>query len=153
VLRLRFAILVLVALVPALASADVPLALETLDGVAVPLEAPASGARVLHFWATWCPSCRDELAALASAARSCEGGDVEVLAIDVAESADDVRDYLAKTPLDLRVLRDPDGRAWRSGGGRELPANLIWTPDTRRWTFGPISESDWRERLAALGCR
>jgi thiol-disulfide isomerase/thioredoxin len=129
-----------------------PITLETLEGATLLVEAPARGARVLHFWATWCPSCQGELAELGRAASACAGSEVEVLAVDVGESVAEIRSFLAANPASLRVVRDPKGEAWRRSGGREMPANLIWTPAERRWTFGPSSEDAWRERLAALGC-
>ena len=138
---------------PGRASSDDVLALESLDGGAVELRAPERGARVLHFWATWCPSCKGELAALASAAQRCEGSGIEVLAVDVGESVEEIGAYLAERPLVPRVLRDPEGRAWRTSGGREMPANLIWTSTGERsWVLGPSTEALWRKRLAALGC-
>jgi thiol-disulfide isomerase/thioredoxin len=128
------------------------LLLEDLGGTAVELAPAAGGALVIHFWATWCPSCKHELGALDRAARSCDAARVAVVAVDVGEQPETVREYLAESPLALRVLLDRSGRTWRKGGGREMPANWIWTPASRSWTFGPSSEADWRARFTALGC-
>jgi thiol-disulfide isomerase/thioredoxin len=137
--------------VAAAARAAEPLALADLAGKPVAL-APATGTAVVaHFWATWCPSCREELGVLARAARGC-GTNVEVVAIDVGEDAAAVSAYLAQQPLALRVLLDPTGRAWRGSGGRELPATLFWSGGERTWALGALSEAQWDERLAALGC-
>jgi thiol-disulfide isomerase/thioredoxin len=142
----------LVAFAWAARAAAEPLALVDLAGRPVAL-APAPGAAlVVHFWATWCPSCQQELGDLARAAAACREGAVEVVAVDVGEAPSAVAEFLAKRPLALRVLIDPKGRAWRAGGGREVPANLIWTAERQSWTLGPSSESQWRERLAAVGC-
>jgi thiol-disulfide isomerase/thioredoxin len=127
-----------------------PLALVDLEGRPAPVAPAPDGAVVAHFWATWCPSCRDELPVLDRAAAACPG--IEVIAVDVGEDRDEVAAYLAERPLALRVLRDPDGRAWRASGGREMPANLIWNAAGRRWALGPSSAAQWRERFAALGC-
>lgn len=148
--ELLAAALVLAALA---AAGSEPLRFVDLDENPVAVAPPADGeAVVLHYWATWCPSCKTELGALASAAHACEGTGVRVLAVDVGEPAETVRRYLAGHALALPVVRDPDGRSWRGAGGRELPANLIWTPGARRLSFGPSDEADWRARLAALGC-
>jgi len=128
------------------------LRLEDLEGTAVELAPAAGGALVIHFWATWCPSCKHELGALDRAARGCDAARVAVVAVDVGEKPSTVREYLAESPLALRVLLDRGGKAWRKGGGREMPANWIWTPTSRSWLFGPSSEADWRSRLGALGC-
>lgn len=130
-----------------------PLAFVDLEGGSVSVGAPAPGAAlVVHYWATWCPSCERELADLDRAAQACRGTDVEVIAVDIGEDAGAVRRFLADRPLSLRVLLDPKGRAWRESGGREMPANLIWTEAGQSWALGPSREAQWRERLGALGC-
>lgn len=130
-----------------------PLRFVDLDGTAVALGPPAAGeALVVHYWATWCPTCGPELGALEAAARGCAGSRVRVLAVDVGEPATAVRDYLAERGLALPVALDPKGRTWRRDGGRELPANLVWTARTREVSTGPRDEAAWRAALAALGC-
>jgi thiol-disulfide isomerase/thioredoxin len=140
-------------LLAALARAAEPLAFVDLEGTPVRIDAPAAGASVVvHYWATWCPSCKDELPELDRAASACRDAAVEVIAVDVGESAAEVRAFLADRPLAMRVLLDPKGKSWRMSGGREMPANLIWTAERRAWALGPSSETQWRDRLAALGC-
>lgn len=150
---MRAAALILATLALPAAAAE-PLRFVDLEGRAVELVPPAeSEAIVLHYWATWCPTCGPELAALAQAARACEGSEVRVLAVDVGEPAEQVRRFLAERPLALPVVLDPAGRTWRRAGGRELPANLVWTAREQQVSFGPSDEATWRARLAALGCR
>jgi thiol-disulfide isomerase/thioredoxin len=147
-LAIAFGVAVLVA---ASARADGALALVDLEGRPVALAPTADRALVIHFWATWCPSCKGELGDLDAAVRACS--DVDVVAVNVAEDADDVSAWLADRPLAMRVLIDPGGKAWRESGGREMPANLIWSGAQQSWTFGPSSVAQWRERLASLGCK
>lgn len=135
------------------ARASGPLAFADLDGTPVEIGAPSpGGAVVLHYWATWCTSCKQELPVLDRAAAACRDANVAVVAVDVGETAEEVRAFLADRPLSLRVLLDPKGGAWRASGGREMPANLIWTGEGQHWSLGPSSEVEWRERLGALGC-
>jgi thiol-disulfide isomerase/thioredoxin len=134
------------------AHAAEPLRFETLEGDTVLVSAADADTIVLHFWATWCPPCKEELRVLERAAAACDPGRVRVLAIDVGEDADTVRSFLGDRALALPLLIDPRGKAWRGGGGREMPANWIWRGEERRWSFGPSSEAAWRERLGALGC-
>jgi peroxiredoxin len=130
--------------------------LSTLDGtqVRVALE-PGESALVLHFWASWCPECREELPALERVARGCVSTHVRVrvLAVNVGETADQARQYAKEHGLSLPILLDPRGRAWRSIGLRGLPANLVWTAQGVRTSEGPESAARWREQLAALGCK
>jgi len=150
---MRAALLALAALAFAAEGAE-PLRFVDLDGHAVELTPPGEGeALVLHYWATWCPTCGPELGGLAEAARACAGSGVRVLAVDVGEPAETVRRFLAERELSLPVALDPTGRSWRRTGGRELPANVVWTAGAREVSFGPSDATAWRERLAALGCR
>ncbi|HEY8494928.1 MAG TPA: TlpA disulfide reductase family protein [Myxococcota bacterium] len=157
-MRARRGALAMVALAalgaPAAARAEhEPLRFRDLDGAPVEVSPPAGdGAVVIHYWATWCPQCGPELAGLAAAAEACAGTAVRVLAVDVDEPAERVRAFLAEHGLALEPLLDPGGRSWRRTGGRELPANLIWTARGRRHTFGPRDEATWRAELATLGC-
>jgi peroxiredoxin len=144
--------LLLAALAGAPAAAE-PLRFQDLDGRAVELTPPGDGeAIVLHWWATWCPTCGPELRAIEDAARACAGSGVRVLAVDVGEPALRVRRYAAEHALGLPIALDPSGSSWRRAGGRELPANLVWTAKDRQVSFGPSDAAAWRARLAALGC-
>jgi len=147
------AALALAALAPAAEAGGERLRFVDLDGAPVSLGPPAPGeALVVHYWATWCPNCLPELAVLERAAQACAASGVRVVAVDVGEPAARVREALAEHGLVLPVLLDPKGRTWRADGGRELPANRIWTARERTLAFGPSDEATWRARLAALGC-
>ncbi|HXK22154.1 MAG TPA: TlpA disulfide reductase family protein [Myxococcota bacterium] len=127
--------------------------LQTLDGDAVEVaRAPDEKALVLHFWASWCPECADELPALDRSARACEGRGVRVLAVNVGDPADEARRFAKDHGVSLPVLLDPRGRVWRDAGLRGLPANLVWTRDGEQRSEGASSAERWAERLAALGC-
>lgn len=130
-----------------------PLRLETLDGAPVILE-PRAGdtALLVHFWATWCPDCVEELPLVAQAASRCAGSGVRIVAVDVDEDPDTVVRFLRRHRVELPVLRDPRGRVWRSLGGFGLPTNLTWTPAERHIDVGARSRDAWARALAALGC-
>jgi thiol-disulfide isomerase/thioredoxin len=135
------------------AASDEPLQLVDLEGRRVALGPPAAGETiVVHFWTTWCPSCEEELAILDRAATRCAGSPARVAAVNVGEDAAGVRDWLARRDLRLPMLRDEDGRAWRSVRARGLPANVVWRGDERRLEVGPRDERSWSEALSAIGC-
>src|SRR5262245_40423773 len=129
-----------------------PLEVETLAGEPVAPAPRAGRALVVHFFATWCPSCAEELPELARASSACAGA-FEIALVDVNEDAGAVRRFLGDHGVALPALRDPGGRAWRASvGGRGLPANLIWKGDQRRSDVGPRTPEQWRELFAELGC-
>jgi thiol-disulfide isomerase/thioredoxin len=134
------------------AAPPAPLELVTLAGERVSL-APSDGrALVVHFWATWCPSCANELPELVRASAACAAA-VEIAIVDVGDGPDDVRAFLVEHGITAAPLLDPDGKAWRAAvGGGGLPANLVWSATERRSELGPRTPERWRELLAQLGC-
>lgn len=135
-----------------LGAADSPLEVENAAGERVTLALGAEErALVVHFWASWCPECEDELPGLERAVRAC-AADVRVLAVNVAEPVDVARRFLERHNSALPLYRDPDGRVWRRLA-RGLPANLVWTRASRHTEVGPKSPSEWKEILHGLGCR
>jgi peroxiredoxin len=140
------------------AGAEERIELSDLDGSRVSL-APneARPAVVLHFWATWCSSCGDELPALARAWRACTARSdrlpFALYLVNVDEERDEIERYAKAHGLEgLPQLRDPNGRVWRALSGAGLPVNVRWTREERRVELGPRSEEQWREVLAGLGC-
>jgi peroxiredoxin len=130
-----------------------PIELQTLDGADIELargELPPD--LVLHFWATWCPECVEELPDLEQAAKACDPARVRVIAINSGEDAERVRRYIAEHALAIPVLLDSSGKAWRKAGLWGLPSNLVWTAEGQSTSAGPTSPKLWRQRLAGLGC-
>jgi peroxiredoxin len=137
----------------ALLGADAPLRLETPAGEPAAL-APAAGERALlvHFWATWCTECVDELPILAAAIPRCREAGVRIVTANVGEDREHVDSFLARHRLDLPVLFDPSGRAWRALGGAGLPTNAIFTHGGREVEVGARDAPAWSEALARIGC-
>ncbi len=64
---------------------------------------------ILHFWATWCPTCKLEAANIESVSK-----DYEVLTIAVNSGSDtELNTYLKEKALTFKVLNDKDG-IWAS---------------------------------------
>lgn len=117
------------------------------------LEPSSANPVVLHFWATGCPECVEELGSLDAASRGCAETPVRILLVNVGEDEQEIRDFLAAHGVGLEVLRDPGGRVWRRVSGAGLPLNLTWDGSERQLALGPQDFLAWREALSALGCR
>ena len=142
-----------VALALLAAGPPAPISLRTLEGAEQRIERGSEGPDwVLHFWATWCSECIEELPALARAAQECDPARVRVIAVNVAEPPEQVREYVAEKSVALPVLLDPRGKAWRAAGLWGLPANLWWTGSGVRTREGGTSAEQWRQELRELGC-
>lgn len=87
-----------------------PFSLPTLEGQEVALEAYRGRPVLLHFWASWCPPCREEWPAWQTFASSPAAESVVILAVNVEEPPEVVRQFLGENKPPFPVLLDSDGR-------------------------------------------
>lgn len=80
--------------------------LATLDGGEIGPPDYQGEAVVLDFWATWCGPCRLQAEFLDKLHGELDGKGVRFLAVNVGETADQVRDFVAETPFPYPVLLD-----------------------------------------------
>lgn len=131
--------------VPALlpAGAQLPeLRLPTVDGHLIEVRGDAGGL-LLNFWATWCPPCRAEMAALERLHREYAGQGLRVMAVSVDTDRFLVQEYLLQTGLSFPVVIDP------SGAATVQPFRVTAFPTTYqfdsagRMVRGWVGEVDW----------
>jgi cytochrome c biogenesis protein CcmG/thiol:disulfide interchange protein DsbE len=81
---------------------------------------------LVHFWATWCPPCVEELPALDALFRAVANKEVKVLAVSLDEGgADAVAAFLKRHALTLPVLLDPERTVAGLYGTFKLPETYI----------------------------
>ena len=81
--------------------------LQTLDGRTVSLADFRGKVVMVHFWATWCPPCVEEMPMLEQLYRSLRAADFEILAVSVDEGgARAVAEFMQRNGLNLPVLLD-----------------------------------------------
>ena len=100
-------------------------ALATLTGGKAMLSALRGRVVLLHFWASWCPPCREELPQLtAMAARHKDG--LTLLAVDADSSdAKGAAQFVAAHGIGLPIAVDADGSVHRQYGIRALPTTYL----------------------------
>jgi len=82
--------------------------LQKFDGGFVSLSDLRGKVVMVHFWATWCPPCVEEIPALDRLHHSSLGKDFEMLAVSVDEGgAGAVAAFIQKNKLNIPVLFDP----------------------------------------------
>ncbi|MGC9024442.1 MAG: TlpA family protein disulfide reductase, partial [Chloroflexia bacterium] len=99
--------------------------LPTLDGREVSLEAFRGRPVLLHFWASWCPPCREEWPAWLAFATGPAAKDVVILAVNVEESPELVRHFLGQERPPFPVLLDADGQVNARYRVRALPMTFF----------------------------
>ncbi len=119
-----------------------PLLLTRLNGERADLADLGGRVVLLNFWATWCPPCVEEIPSLQSLYEQLRPEGLEILAVDVGESAETVKTFLADKPVTFPVLLDPEGRALRRWGVYAFPTTLVLDRDhhIRYAVFGAF---DW----------
>jgi peroxiredoxin len=104
--------------------------LPTIGGAAAALEAARGYVILVHFFATWCESCREELPALNRLAVRA-GGNVTVLAIAVADADRSVQRFFATTPVDFQILLDRDRAVAKAWNVATLPTTFVLDAELR----------------------
>ncbi|MBI5049515.1 MAG: TlpA family protein disulfide reductase [Nitrospirae bacterium] len=61
---------------------------------------------LLNFWATWCPYCREERPLLNSLYKEYKNKGLIIVAVSTDKSAQKVKDYLKKIPMEFTLLID-----------------------------------------------
>jgi peroxiredoxin len=82
--------------------------LPKLNGGEVSLSEFKGKVVMVHFWATWCPPCVEEIPAIGKLYRDLSGKDFEILAVSVDEGgAGTISAFVQQNKLELPVLLDP----------------------------------------------
>jgi thiol-disulfide isomerase/thioredoxin len=109
---------------PWTAGAQPTFSLPNTTAANVALETARGHVVLVHFFATWCEPCREELPALNRlAARA--GGNVEVLAIAVADADRSVQRFFETTPVDFPILLDRDRAVAKAWSVATLPTTFV----------------------------
>src|SRR5437867_4307714 len=98
--------------------------LSDLDGQTVSLAQLRGKIVMLDFWATWCAPCRISMPILDKLQREFSN-DMVLLAVNLLEPRDLVREYVARQNVRSRVLLDPEGNVMRQYESESIPMQVI----------------------------
>lgn len=100
--------------------------LPALDGRVVSLSDFRGKVVMVHFWATWCPPCVEEIPTLEHVYRSFFGKDFEILAVSVdADDQNSVGSFAQQKHLTMPILLNPDRSAAALYGTFRFPETYI----------------------------
>jgi thiol-disulfide isomerase/thioredoxin len=81
---------------------------------------------IVHFWATWCPPCVEEIPALSQFwDRYKNRPDLALYAISVDKDWKTIDDFTAKNPNTLPTYRDPNATTAKRFGSTQYPETYI----------------------------
>jgi|KBSSwiStaDraftv2_1062776.scaffolds.fasta_scaffold11028_7 thiol-disulfide isomerase/thioredoxin len=125
--------------------------LPNLAGTPLKLEAQHGRVVLVHFFATWCAPCREELSSLARLVQGPRGKRIAVVAVNVAEVPVRVRCFFDGTPVSFPVVLDADRTVTRAWGVGILPTTFVLDPALQPRLFVE-GDLDWSrpDILAAL---
>ena len=119
-----------------------PLALDTVDGTRRDLAELQDRPVLVHFFATWCAPCIEEMAGLKRLAAGPQGQALHIVAVDVGEVDIRVRRFRDAEGLTFPVLLDRDRAAARAWGVAGLPTTLV-LDDGRANGLRAEGDVDW----------
>jgi thiol-disulfide isomerase/thioredoxin len=100
------------------------LALPALDGTPRGLESVRGRLILVHFFATWCEPCRDEMAALDRLSIRLKDR-LAVLAVDVGEPEVRVRRFFDKQQVSFPILIDEDRASMKRWAVNAFPTSFL----------------------------
>ncbi len=99
--------------------------LQNIEKENTPLTVQRGQLVLVHFFATWCEPCRDEMQSLRRLVERAAPERLRVIAISVAEPDVRVRNYFEKTPVNFTILLDRDRAVAKSWNVSALPTSFI----------------------------
>ncbi|HWT05180.1 MAG TPA: TlpA disulfide reductase family protein [Xanthomonadales bacterium] len=129
-----------------------PVSLASLDGPRFDLARHRGRLVFLDFWATWCAPCKDSIPLVQRFRRGHPG--VDVVSVDVGESPEFVRTYVAKLKM-AEVVLDPDQTVAHAFGVSGFPTLVAIDGTGRvraRWVgFDPDVEREMADAVEQYG--
>ena len=99
--------------------------LPDVDGNPVPLLSFRNRVLILNFWTTWCHYCEQERAALETLYHTYKEDGLAVLAVNMGETTEQVKAYVAKHGLSFPHVMDPEARVEQAFGIQATPTNFL----------------------------
>lgn len=103
--------------------------LSDIDGVKFELNSLKGRWVFLHFWASWCGPCREEMPAIQQLADEMKDEKIQIVMVNTAEDEDTVFEFLGSINVGLNSLLDVDGQVTEVWKPRGLPTSFLINPE------------------------
>ncbi len=116
--------------------------LQDSDGETFELDQTRGDWVFLHFWASWCGPCREEMPAVQKIATMFKDEKFQIVMINMAENDDTIFEFLASINVELNSLMDVDGQVTEVWKPRGLPTTFLINPKGEI-KYQAIGGRDW----------
>lgn len=98
----------------------------------------------LHFWASWCGPCREEMPAVQKLSEAMQEEKFQIVMINTAEDEDTIFEFLAAIDVELNSLMDVDGLVTEVWKPRGLPTSFLIDPEGKV-KYQAIGGREWEK--------
>jgi len=102
--------------------------LNDIDGESFELNKVKGKWVFLHFWASWCGPCAEEMPTIQKMADILKDDNFQIVMINTAEDEDTIFEFLSTINVELNSLLDPDGQVTEVWKPRGLPTTFLISP-------------------------
>jgi peroxiredoxin len=126
--------------------------LDLLDGSTLTFSELRGQVAVVNFWATWCPSCKDEMPDLQAVWEEYREERVVFVGIAYQDEIAAVREMISRFGITYPQGMDVDGRIYAAYGSTGVPETFVVDPQGNVAYFhvGPVSAEELRGELDSL---
>ena len=103
--------------------------LQDIDGENFELKSTRGHWVFLHFWASWCGPCREEMPTIQRLADNIQNENFQIVMINTAEDEDAIFTFLGDLNIELNSLMDVDGQVTEVWKPRGLPTTFLINPE------------------------
>jgi thiol-disulfide isomerase/thioredoxin len=127
----------------------------TIDGDVISSDSLSGKTVLVQYWATWCPHCQADQAAVDRIARSFGSQGVAVLAVDVDESDKVVKKYLSSNPRQVPIILEKDSNLGSLTTVKGYPTYIVIDPNGRvvARASGEVGDQGLRKLLSRAGIK
>jgi len=100
-----------------------------IDGVPFELSSTRGKWVFLHFWASWCGPCREEMPAIQKMMEIYDDDAFKIVLINTAEDEDTIFSFLGEIGMEMSSLMDADGLVTEKYKPRGLPTTILIDPE------------------------
>ena len=118
--------------------------LADMDGETFTLESARGKWVFLHFWASWCGPCREEMPAIQKMHEQFKDDELVMVLVNTAEDEDTIFSFLGEIGMDMSSLMDRDGLVTEKYKPRGLPTTILIDP-TGKVQYQAIGGREWHQ--------